>query len=241
MLPAWMILIDAFIHALLLAVLSFPLWNMMRYGNFDALPSFQIVSNYAALAILFAGLWMGTGYLMDCILFGRANAALFIPVLPFLVFTGLLIYLVLVFYYSYLLLHTRIRDEKDTGDGEEPESEPEALPAEPEILERIAVKAGQKIHVILIQDILYIQADGDYVRIVTETGKYLKEQTMKFFELHLNSRQFVRVHRSCIVNVEKISQIELYDSKNQQLTLRNGSRLKISISGYKTLRAALKL
>ena len=110
-----------------------------------------------------------------------------------------------------------------------------------EIIERIAVKSGTKIHVVLVPEILYLQADGDYVQIYTAQGKYLKEQTMKYFEEHLPENQFVRVHRSVIVNVEMISRIELYEKQNQLLTLKNGQQIKTSPGGYKALRAVLNL
>jgi DNA-binding LytR/AlgR family response regulator len=110
-----------------------------------------------------------------------------------------------------------------------------------EILERIAVKVGQKIHVILVPDIIYIEAEGDYVRIITDNGKYIKEDTMKYYEAGLPPSKFVRVHRSHIVNVEKILRIELYEKQNQMLTLKNGDQVRASVSGYKSLRDALKL
>jgi DNA-binding LytR/AlgR family response regulator len=112
--------------------------------------------------------------------------------------------------------------------------------AKAEFMKRIAVKSGQKIHVITVSDVLYIQSEGDYVQIFTSDGKYLKEQTMKYFETNLPS-QFVRVHRSYIVNIEAISRIELYEKQNQQLTLKNGHKIKISIAGYKLLKLRLNL
>jgi DNA-binding LytR/AlgR family response regulator len=125
---------------------------------------------------------------------------------------------------------------------DEPEPiEPTDKVQQVEIIERIGVKSGSKIHMILVPDIVYIQADGDYVQIFTTQGKYLKEQTMKYFEEHLPNNQFVRVHRSTIVNVEMISRIELYEKQSQQLTLKNGQQIKTSPAGYKALRAVLKL
>lgn len=53
--------------------------------------------------------------------------------------------------------------------------------------------------------------------------------------------KFVRVHRSHIVNVEKILRIELYEKQNQMLTLKNGDQIRASVSGYKALREALNL
>jgi DNA-binding LytR/AlgR family response regulator len=72
-------------------------------------------------------------------------------------------------------------------------------------------------------------------------GKYMKEQTMKYFEEHLPTTQFARVHRSCIVNLEAISRIELYEKQSQQLTLKNGHQIKTSQAGYKLLRQKLNL
>jgi len=86
-----------------------------------------------------------------------------------------------------------------------------------------------------------MQADGDYVQIFTEQAKFLKEQTMKYFEEHLPDNQFVRVHRSVIVNVEMISRIELYEKQSQLLTLKTGQQIKASPAGYKALRAVLNL
>ncbi len=88
---------------------------------------------------------------------------------------------------------------------------------------------------------MYFQAEGDYVRIITDSGKYLKEETMKYFQIHLSEKQFVRVHRSYLVNISKILRIELYEKQYQQLTLNNGDKLIISASGYKKLREILHL
>lgn len=103
------------------------------------------------------------------------------------------------------------------------------------------VKTGQRIHVILTSEIVYIQSDGDYVQIVTDQSKFLKEETMKYFEANLPNNLFVRVHRSYIVNLEKISRIETYEKNNQMLMLKNGDKIKASASGYRTLRDALGL
>jgi DNA-binding LytR/AlgR family response regulator len=110
-----------------------------------------------------------------------------------------------------------------------------------ETLERIAVKNGQKIDVVLVSEIIHLQAEGDYVMIHSTKGKFLKEQTMKSFESGLPQDKFVRVHRSSIVNIEFISQIELYDKQSQLLKLKNGGHVRISLSGYKALKKTLGL
>jgi DNA-binding LytR/AlgR family response regulator len=78
-------------------------------------------------------------------------------------------------------------------------------------------------------------------RIHTAQGKYLKEKTMKFFETHLDPGQFVRIHRSVIVNVTQISRVELYDKEQYAVLLKNGDKLKASSTGYKALKQILNL
>jgi len=88
---------------------------------------------------------------------------------------------------------------------------------------------------------LYLQAEGDYVMIYTPDEKFLKEQTMKYFEEHLPAERFVRIHRSCIVHVDCISKIELYEKQNYLIALKTGQKLRASATGFKQLKAALHL
>lgn len=111
-----------------------------------------------------------------------------------------------------------------------------------EELQRIAVRSGSGINVIPVDDICFFEADGDYVMIHTKNNRFLKEKTMKYFESHLDPAQFIRIHRSFIVNVNDIAKIELYDKENHILLLKNNpARLKASKNGYKLLRKVLKL
>ena len=108
-------------------------------------------------------------------------------------------------------------------------------------LTRIAVKDRQQIFVIPVNDIDYIESDGDYVKLHTEKKTYLKEKTMKFFEENLPPQQFIRIHRSYIVNVNEVAKIELYEKESYRVHLRNGEILKASSNGYKTLKNAVNL
>ena len=69
------------------------------------------------------------------------------------------------------------------------------------------------------------------------------KRTSAFFGIliTLSDTEFVRVHRSYLVNVSKILRIELYEKQTQMLSLSNGDKLKISVSGYKRLREVLGL
>ena len=108
-----------------------------------------------------------------------------------------------------------------------------------EWIDRITVKDGSRIHLVKADELIYIQACGDYVMLITPTGEYLKEQTMKYFETHLSPDTFVRVHRSTIVNVTQISRVELFGKETYQLLLKNGVKLRVSLSGYRLLKERL--
>ncbi|HYX09548.1 MAG TPA: LytTR family transcriptional regulator DNA-binding domain-containing protein [Bacteroidales bacterium] len=107
-------------------------------------------------------------------------------------------------------------------------------------LDRIVVRAGSKIKVISVGTIKYLEAQDDYVMIYTTDGKFLKQQTMKFFEQHLDPDKYLRVHRSYIANIELINQIEPYEKENYIAKLVDGSKVKVSANGYKRLREKLR-
>lgn len=113
--------------------------------------------------------------------------------------------------------------------------------ASDEKIERVAIKNGSKIEIISVDDIIYLQAEGDYVMIHTSQGKFLKEQTMKYFEARLNEKEFVRIHRSTIVHIDQIKRIELFEKDSYIVVLKNGTSLKTSNSGYKTLKEILSI
>jgi DNA-binding LytR/AlgR family response regulator len=212
----------------------------VKYGNFVALTLYQRLVNNIALALLSIACWLSIGYGLFYAIFGNELAVQLIPVLPVLGFIGLLIYLLIMQRFR-LALNQKDQLNETTEEIVITEEVKSKKDIQTELLERIAVKSGTKIHVVLVPEILYLQADGDYVQIITAQGKYLKEQTMKYFEEHLPENQFVRVHRSVIVNVEMISRIELYEKQNQLLTLKNGQQIKTSPGGYKALRLVLNL
>lgn len=241
-LPFGLLLADAVAHALIYGLMAILVWSVIRYGNFNSLSVYQRVINYSALAILTLIVTLGIGYGFELIL-GDDIALKLADLLPIRALISILIYVIITQYFQSLAYREEINERETTDNAEIIATEKVAIESttENEMLERIAVKSGQKIHVIMVPEIVYLQADGDYVHIFTMTGKYLKEQTMKYFDEHLPSNQFVRVHRSCIVNVEAISRIELYEKQNQQLTLKNGHQIKVSQAGYKLLRLQLNL
>jgi hypothetical protein len=239
-LPLWVVVLDGFVHAIVYGILGLLLWSIVQYGNYAVLSIQQRLINYIALAFMTILIWLGTGYGLFFGLFGVKISSQLVPLLPIRGFIGLLIYLLIIQRFRFVFQIAESKQQREQLTESIEEIKPEKV-SDVELLERIAVKSGSKIHVVLVPEIVYLQADGDYVQIVTTNGKFLKEQTMKFFEEHLPENQFVRVHRSVIVNVEMISRIELYEKQNQLLTLKNGQQIKTSPAGYKALRAILGL
>lgn len=109
-----------------------------------------------------------------------------------------------------------------------------------EFLDRIVVKTNNKIVIIPTEKITYIQAQDDYVMIHSELGKHLKQQTMKFYEQHLDTDEFYRVHRSYIVKLSAVKQIDLFEKDSYKLTLQDGTKIPVSRNGYGKIRELLK-
>jgi two-component system LytT family response regulator len=103
-------------------------------------------------------------------------------------------------------------------------------------LNRFVVRKGNAINLIPVEQIRYIEAQDDYVMIYHSEGKALKQQTMKFCEDNLPEKNFVRIHRSYIVNVAEIKKIEPYGKDNHIAVLSSGDKLPVSRAGYKQLR-----
>lgn len=106
-------------------------------------------------------------------------------------------------------------------------------------LERVITRLGSRITVIPVEKIWYLESADDYVMIHSELGNHLKERTMKYFEEHLPQSQFVRIHRSYILNIACIASIELYEKDTHLIILKSGDKLRASAEGYKRLKERL--
>ena len=104
---------------------------------------------------------------------------------------------------------------------------------------RIVVKDGDKIKIIPIGQIMYLEAADDYVKIHTNDGVFLKKKTMQYFEQSLQPQQFVRTHRSYIVNVQLITRIFPYEKDGHLVLLTTGAKLPVSKTGYVKLKDIL--
>jgi two-component system, LytTR family, response regulator len=81
----------------------------------------------------------------------------------------------------------------------------------------------------------YVEAQDDYVALHSLKRSYLKQQTISSLEAALDPKQFVRIHRSCIVNLERIAKIEPYTKDSRVAVLNDGTQLPVSRSGYARL------
>ncbi len=107
--------------------------------------------------------------------------------------------------------------------------------------QRIVVKNGAKIKIIPVQDVLYLEAADDYVKIHTADSYYLKNKTMAHFEKALDTQQFARCHRSYMVNVQYIVRIDPYEKDGHIAILKSGAKVPVSKTGYVKLRQVLGL
>ena len=107
--------------------------------------------------------------------------------------------------------------------------------------QRIVVKTGGKIKIIPVEDIHYLEASDDYVKIHTHNGAFLKNKTMGYFEQSLDPTQFVRTHRSYILNVQQVTRIDPYEKDGHLCILQSGAHVPVSKTGYVKLKAVLGL
>jgi hypothetical protein len=239
-LPFSLLLLKSAIDSLMLVGMGALLAVVVPSSNYVKLDPVQRFVNFLALGLVVVVVWVVLFFFSSWLAAGDVGLAGFRFLLPLAAFIGSLVYVALVQMMLRCMADRERVEEREQAEndvvsrnGKEQE--------ETEALERVAVKVGQKIHVIFVRDIIYIRSDGDYVQIVTDGNRFLKEETMKYFEAGLPPSLFVRVHRSCIVNVEKILRIEMYEKQNQMLTLKNGDKIRVSVSGYKALRSVLNL
>jgi two-component system LytT family response regulator len=130
------------------------------------------------------------------------------------------------------------------------EAKPSPAPSE-ELLEtaarspaqqhRIVVKTGGKIKIIPLEDVHYLEAADDYVKIHTHNGAFLKNRTMGYFEKALDGAQFVRTHRSYILNVQQVTRIDPYEKDSHLCVLQSGAQVPVSKAGYVKLKTVLGL
>jgi two-component system LytT family response regulator len=108
-------------------------------------------------------------------------------------------------------------------------------------IDRLLIRDGAKVHVIPVDTIDYIEAQDDYFLVRAEGKKLLRQGTLSSLEQELDPKHFPRIHRSYILNIDRLSKIELYAKDSRVAILTDGTRLQVSRAGYAKLKAMLNL
>ena len=102
-------------------------------------------------------------------------------------------------------------------------------------LERVLIRDGAQVHVIPVDRIDFVEAQDDYVSFLADGKSFLKDQTMAAVEASLDPARFVRIHRSYLLNIDRIARVELYAKDSRIAILRDGRKLPVSRAGYARL------
>lgn len=100
---------------------------------------------------------------------------------------------------------------------------------------RVLIRDGAQVHVLPVERIDYVEAQDDYVAFKADGRQFLKDQTMANLEAMMDPERFVRIHRSYLLNIERIARVELYAKDSRVAILRDGTRLPVSRAGYARL------
>jgi two-component system LytT family response regulator len=106
-------------------------------------------------------------------------------------------------------------------------------------LERILVRDGSDVRVVPAETVDYIEARDDAVVIHAGGATHLKAQRLTTLEERLDPKRFIRVHRSFILNIDRLRSIELYAKDSRIAILADGTKVPVSRSGYSRLRELL--
>lgn len=132
----------------------------------------------------------------------------------------------------------RVRELRDAPASARPAGELRDLRRLP--LQRVLVRREEgRIEVVPVARIDYVEAQDDAILIVTGDQKLRKQQTLSELEKELDPSRFVRIHRSYLLNLDRLQRVELYAKDSRVALLRDGAKLPVSRSGYARLRQLL--
>jgi two-component system LytT family response regulator len=106
-------------------------------------------------------------------------------------------------------------------------------------VERLLVKDGPNVHVIPVERVDWIEAQDDYVAIHAGGKSHLKPQPLAEVAAGLDPARFVRIHRSYVLNLERLARLELYAKDSHVAILADGKQLPVSRAGYARLKELL--
>ena len=106
-------------------------------------------------------------------------------------------------------------------------------------LERILIRDGARVHILSVEHIDYVEAQDDYVLFHSGGKKYMKHETLANLETQLDAKRFVRIHRSYLLHIERLSRVEPYAKDSRVAILQDGTKLPVSRAGYSRLSTLL--
>ena len=108
----------------------------------------------------------------------------------------------------------------------------EQMRAQPEYLEWLTIKKNERILMLRVEDIHWIEAQGNYVELKFENASHLLRETMDSLEAQLNPKTFVRIHRSTIVNANRIKELQVWTPGEYRVLMHGGKTFTLS-RGYR--------
>jgi two-component system LytT family response regulator len=120
------------------------------------------------------------------------------------------------------------RMESGASDAEKVAQLLASLPRSSTYLQRIVVRHGERIFFVPASDVIHLTAEGNYVRVHATGGSHLIRGTLADLETRLDPKQFARIHRSDIVNIEAIKELRPHFHGDYIIVLRNGETLRLS-------------
>jgi two-component system LytT family response regulator len=105
---------------------------------------------------------------------------------------------------------------------------------------RVVVRDGPQVRIIPVEKLDFAEAQDDFVALKTEGKKYLKSQTLSSLAASLDPARFLRVHRSYVINLDRLARVELYAKNSHVAVLTDGTRIPVSREGHARLREVLE-
>jgi two-component system LytT family response regulator len=136
------------------------------------------------------------------------------------------------------LVRAKARCDRSAPSGPQP-SELAAAARSDWPLDRLVVRDGTKVNLIPLAKLEYVQAQDDYVLLKTAEKSHLKQQTISSLEGRLDPNRFLRIHRSFIIQLDRLARLEQTPSESWVAVLLDGTRLPVSKSGYARLKTVL--
>lgn len=222
--------LDGLIYGCIICFMGILLWYMFRFTLPKIYTSIYQATFLICLSLITSLVVVGLEMFVMYISF-PATFTSYVTTIPARIFVTLLLFVIMWLFYN-------IYSRRNIPNNNNCDEEKQPVSASPQTIDRITVRSGQKIKIIPVNEIMYIKAEGDYISIHSTEGNWLKEQTMKYSEEILPPDNFIRIHRSYIINISFISRIERYGER-QQIILHNQEKIKISMARYQVLRQRL--